>query len=373
MPASMIPMKSMWKRRLALCADWTLTRLAPLLLAGIPKGPLPPNPRVLLIRCDHIGDAVMATAVLQALRTALHPTCLDVLAAPWAAPLFRHQRSVDRVITYGPPWWAAVREGETGDGWRALPGAIREIRRGAYDVGIDLRGDLRHILFFLVLGRIPERVAPDRTGGAALLTRAWHYVPGLHEVEKNAAVVRLLGAEGPPALDLPDPGPVPAPLQAALARAAGPRGLLVLALGSHNPPNLWPVAHAARLAELAAERLGLGTVFIGGTGDRKQGDAIRAASHAPVQNLAGETTLLESLAVFKQAAAIVTVDSGPMHLAAASGPPLVALFGPSDPRLTGPWAPAAGGRVRVVRGAGERMASIEAEQVVEELREVLTP
>jgi len=364
----MIPMKSVWKHRLARLADWTLAWLAPLLVAGIPKRPLAPNPRVLLIRCDHIGDAVMATAVLQALRASLDPACLDVLAAPWAAPLFRHQRSVDRVIIYGPAWWAAVREGEKGNGWRALPGVIREIRRGAYDVGIDLRGDLRHILFFLVLGRIPERVAPDRTGGTALLTRAWHYVPDLHEVEKNAAVVQVLGVGGyTPAIDLPDPGPLSAPLKDALAAARGPGGLLVLALGSHKPPYLWPVTHAARLAALAAERLGLGSVFIGGRGDRKLGDAIQAACRAPVQNLAGETTLLESLAVFKQATAIVTVDSGPLHLAAASGAPLVALFGPSDPRVTGPWTRSA----RVVRGAGGSMASIEPERVIEALGALL--
>jgi len=76
---------------------------------------------------------------------------------------------------------------------------IRQIRAARYDVGIDLRGDLRQITFFLALGGMPIRVSSDRTGGARLLTHVWPHDAALHDVEKNLAMASLLGATGRPA------------------------------------------------------------------------------------------------------------------------------------------------------------------------------
>src|SRR5439155_1513756 len=132
-----------------------------------------------------------------------------------------------------------------------LPGVIRRLRAARYDVGIDLRGDLRQIFFFLALGGCLERVSTDRTGGRRLLTRVWPFDPSLHDVEKNAAIV---------------------------------------------------------------------------------------AGGAPLLNLAGRTTLTETVGVMARAASVVAVDSGPMHLAALAGVSIVALFGPGDPRQCRPWA-----------------------------------
>src|ERR1700727_64496 len=99
-------MRSGAKRAVALIANALVAPFGPLFGR---RGPIPAHPRVLLVRCDHIGDAVMATAVLRPLREALDPERLDVLAAPWSASVFEGNPAVDGVITYAAPWWLAAR------------------------------------------------------------------------------------------------------------------------------------------------------------------------------------------------------------------------------------------------------------------------
>jgi ADP-heptose:LPS heptosyltransferase len=339
---------------------------------------------VLLVRCDHIGDAVMATAVLRPLREALDPERLDVLAAPWSASVFEGNPAVDEIITYAAPWWLAARGTGTGTGagaraarrraWMELPGVIRNLRARRYDIAIDLRGDLRQILCFLLLGGASERVSSDRTGGAELLTKVWPYNHALHEVEKDMAVAALLGARGTPALDVPINVPIHVPINAPinvpaavsfdrdprLHDAAGPAGLLAMAVGARESSRAWPPDQAAELARLARTRLGLGTVILGGPNDRPAAATIVAKAGVPVLSLAGATTARQTVAIFAASTVAVCTDSGPMHLAAAAGVPLVALFGPGDPGQSRPWSD----RAVVVRAPGKRMAMLTPDAVL---------
>jgi ADP-heptose:LPS heptosyltransferase len=214
---------------------------------------------------------------------------------------------------------------------------VREIRARHYDIAIDLRGDLRQILCFLVLGHVRDRVSTDRTGGGVLLTRSWPYDPRLHQVEMNGAIVGLLGVQDRWRLEVPIPSSIPGPIQRRLDAVSGANGFLALALRGNKPNRTWPLAHAASLARRAHEELGLGAVYLGGVGDREYGEDLQRASSTPLANFAGETSLSDLLGIFARAAACVTVDSGPMHLAAASGSPVFALFGPTDPCCYRPW------------------------------------
>src|SRR5258708_39005219 len=100
----MIQMRSRWKRIVAIGVDTILEMLAPILTNRSQSAGVPASPRVLVIRCDHIGDAAMATAVLGPLRDALQPATLDVLASPWASAVFEGHAKVDRVLSFGTPW-----------------------------------------------------------------------------------------------------------------------------------------------------------------------------------------------------------------------------------------------------------------------------
>ena len=336
----MIGMHSRRKRAFAIAADRILSAAAAVLVRGREHHDrLPAHPRVLVIRCDHIGDAAMAAAGLGAVRERLGAVQLDVLTAPWAVELFERDPAVDEVISYATPWWAKARGANHETrmlAWSRLPATIARLRRGRYDIGIDLRGDLRHILFFLALGACRERISTDRTGGKALLTRCWPFDDSRHELDKNEAILRHAGApvnwRGSIA-----PPPVSARL-AALLEPASARGFIALAVRGNKESRNWSSGLAADFARLVTDRLGLGVVHIGGPRDQAAGEQVCAVDSRCV-NVAGIATLSDSLAVLGAARALVTVDSGPMHLAGLLAVPTLALFGAGDPRQFGPWAP----------------------------------
>src|SRR5207244_3190912 len=131
------------------------------------------RPRVLVVRCDHIGDVTLATAVLSPLRRHLDASQLDVLTSSWAAPALRSHPAIDNVLTVDTPWWLATR-GESRArqlrGWIDLIRTARLLKQRRYDIAIDLRGDVREIYWFLWRPRVSERISSDRTGGSAFLT-----------------------------------------------------------------------------------------------------------------------------------------------------------------------------------------------------------
>lgn len=380
----MIAMRSRTKRAAAVAVDAVVRVVAPALIRS---GDIPPSPRVLLIRCDHIGDAAMATAVLRPLRDALRPSALDVLAGPWAAPIFEGHPAVDRVIRFAAPWWSAARGASLGErlaNWADVPRAVREVRAGRYDVGIDLRGDLRQIVFFLGLGGMPVRVSSDRTGGRSLLTHAWPHNASLHEVEKDFAIAALMGAAGTPRLDVAPPAVRSDSVRAMLTDDAIARGYAVFALRGSEPNRAWTTAGAATTADALFREFGLASAMIGISADAKFGAEVAALTPSPVLNLAGQTSVADVLAVLQHAAVTIAVDSGPMHLAAAVGSPVVALFGPGDPRECRPWSDdsqvvSAGApcgcvhpRCDYTDGPGRCMRAIEPDAVIDAVRAALT-
>jgi ADP-heptose:LPS heptosyltransferase len=128
----------------------------------------------------------------------------------------------------------------------------------------------------------------------------------------------------------------------------------------------------------------LASVYVGTAVDAAVGDELARGARAPAVNLAGRTTLSQTLALFRHAAVAITVDSGPMHLAAAAGVPVVALFGPGDPGQSGPWT----GSARVVdvgapckclrpecaytNGPGRCMRAIDSTMVLDAVRGILS-
>jgi ADP-heptose:LPS heptosyltransferase len=326
----MIRMDRPVKRAAAILADAVLGALAPLLVTRRPART--GRPRVLVVRCDHLGDAVLATPVLRPLRDALQPERFDVLASPWNASIFEDHPAVDEVLRIETPWWLAARDASLSSrlrAWRALPADISRIRARRYDIIVDLRGDLRQILLFLALGGAPERVSSDRTGGRRLLTSCTRYVDAQHEVEKNARVVELLGARGPWRLD------VAAPLTPALVDATKP--FIALGLSSNKLNHRWPRERAAALARRLNDELHVQLVYVGGEADREDGDAIARLAGRRIMNAAGRATPRQSIALLRDAAALITLDAGQLHLGAAAGCPTVALFGQSDPMHFAPW------------------------------------
>ncbi|GAB4241031.1 MAG: lipopolysaccharide heptosyltransferase II [Deltaproteobacteria bacterium] len=299
----------------------------------------------LLIRATNwIGDAVMTTPALAGVREGFPDVRIVLLARPLVAELFRHHPDVDEV-------WVYERPGRHEGAWGRLRLA-GEIRRRRFDGALLLQNAFDAALIAF-LGRIPERAGYPTDGRRMLLTSPVPLPPGIlerHEVEYYLCLLDGLGI----------PRPEPASLKLVvteeermgmadrLASLGIEKGAPILAVNpgaTYGSAKRWYPDRFAAVADALSEEWGSKVVVLGaGAEAQLAGEIEKAMTSRPV-NLAGETTVREMMALLSLSSFLVTNDSGPMHVGAALGVPLVAIFGPTDRRRTSPWTPLA----RVVR------------------------
>jgi lipopolysaccharide heptosyltransferase II len=274
-------------------------------------------PRLLVVAPNWIGDALMAQPLLMRLREKLPQARIDVVAPAWVAPAFRRMPEVAGVIET-PFEHGRLRLRER---WRLG----RTLKALAYDQAIVLPNAWKAALLPFFAG-IPVRSGYLGESRYGLLNLIYRKQPGREPMALHYA--RLSEKPGATlALPLPEPK-LAVDAQAALAtrrRFGLEERYAVLCPGAeYGPAKRWPY-----FAELAA-RLERPVVVLGSAKERELCAAVGG------RNLAGETTLDEALEVLAGAERVVSNDSGLMHLAAALGCPLVALFGSSSPRHTPP-------------------------------------
>lgn len=293
--------------------------------------------RTLIVATESLADAVMTQPLVALLRRFDPVGNVDVLAGAAVVPVFEAMAEVEQVVlceTTGGRLrpWAALLLARRLDALRhdrvfVLPHAKRAALvpwLARIPVRIGLSGDTRWGLI-----NQPHRVDAFRTSG--------HARPA---VERFAHL----------AFDAsqPLPGQVPAPsLARDLQRESAARvhaglapndRLLVLCVTVEGAPSRrWPARHWASLIAHACEAWPeLTPVLVGDLVDRSFATEIAALSGCVTRNLCGEQSLVDTLAILAQAEAVVSHDSALMHVAAAYGRPLVAVFGPTDPRAGAP-------------------------------------
>ncbi len=295
------------------------------------------SPASLLVRATNwLGDAVMTTPALAGVREGLPDARIVLLAKPLVAELFRHHPDVDEVIVYERP---GRHEGVSG---HLLLG--RELRRRRFDGALLLQNAFDAALLAF-LGRIPERAGYPTDGRRILLTLPVPLTPGIlerHEVEYYLCLLDGLGI----------PRPVPASLKLAvteeekeamatrLASFGIERGAPIVAINpgaAYGSAKRWYPDRFASVAEALSGEWGMKVVVLGTAAEAPLAGEIEAAARRGVVNLAGKTTVREMIALLSLSSFLVTNDSGPMHIGAALGVPLVAIFGPTDWRRTSPW------------------------------------
>ena len=298
-------------------------------------------PASLLVRATNwLGDAVMTTPALAAVREGFPDARIVLLARPLVAELFRHHPDVDEVMVYERP---GRHEGALGR--LRLAG---ELRRRRFDGALLLQNAFDAALIAF-LGRIPERAGYPTDGRRILLTLPVPLTPGIlerHEVEYYLCLLEGLGI----------PRPVPAALKLgvtkqereAMAARLAPlgigRGAPIVAINpgaTYGSAKRWYPDRFAAVADVLSAEWGAAVVVIGSTEEAPLAGEIEAAMRNPPVNLAGKTTVREMMALLSLSSFLVTNDSGPMHIGAALGVPLVAIFGPTDWRRTSPWSDAA--------------------------------
>jgi heptosyltransferase-2 len=278
--------------------------------------------RVLIFAPNWLGDAVMALPAIADVRRGSPQATIVVAARESVAPLFGMVRDVDEVIVLGPP---AGSIGRDFDAAILLPNAFRAAAVAAR-------------------AGIPERWGYRTDWRGMLLTRAIDRAPaGIHQIDYYRHLVRALGfPNGPDAPQLE----VPVESRAAAARALAQAGwdgrmpLVALAPGAaYGGAKRWPAESFAALARALAGN-GLRPVLIGSAADAPGGRTITSAlgDLSIVLNLIGQTDVPTLAGVLAAARALVANDSGALHLGAAVGAPVTAMFGPTDERVTRPRA-----------------------------------
>jgi heptosyltransferase-2 len=299
----------------------------------------------LLLRATNwLGDAVMTTPAVSALRGAYPRARIVVLAKPIVAELFRHHPDVDEVMVYERPG-----RHESALGRLRMAG---ELRRRRFDAALLLQNAFDAALL-AYLARIPERAGYATDGRWMLLThpvRITRDILAQHEVEYYLRLVERLGIPRPPspALRVAVTDDEKAAMESRLERLGVERGKPILAINpgaTFGSAKRWYPDRFAAVADALSGEWGAGTVVIGSTAEAPLAGEIEAAMRRPPANLAGKTTVREMMALLSLSSFLVSNDSGPMHIGAALGVPLVAIFGPTDWRRTSPWT----SRARIVR------------------------
>jgi heptosyltransferase-2 len=283
----------------------------------------------LMVRMPNwIGDAVMATPALGALRRAFPAAQLTVVANPLVAELFAVHPDCDRVIRFDK---RGAHHG-AGGFWRFC----RELRRERFELAVLLQNAFEAAVMALLAG-IPRRAGYRTDGRGFLLSDGVPAVDkkhGLHHVDYYLAMLRQLGiACGGRQLHLA----LTAEEQQWAAATLGSGDWLALNPGaSYGAAKRWLPERFAAVADSLVSAYGCRIVLTGGPGEAPIGDDIARGMQSPALNLIGRTSVRQLMAVLARCRLVVTNDSGPMHIAAAFGVPIVAVFGPTDHTTTSP-------------------------------------
>jgi lipopolysaccharide heptosyltransferase II len=278
-----------------------------------------------------IGDVVNALTLATALKRGPEPPEVGWAVHQLSQPMVEGHPHVDRVHLW-----------RKGDGLGGFRRVVREVRAQRYDLAIDLQRIAKSGLLARLSGA-PRVLGFDRARtkeGAWLLAN--ERIPagdrGAPMAEQYAEFARYLGlGDGAPERVLPADDEAEREAGALVEELGG--APLLINLAASRPSKQWPAERFGELATRLAAETGLPLCLNGAPADRPLADAAldAGARAAGARDMVGRTSLLELLALQRRARLFVGCDTGPMHMAAAVGLPVVALFGSGDPRRTGPW------------------------------------
>ncbi len=302
--------------------------------------------RILVVRLDNLGDVLVTTPAIHAVKAALPDAAITLYASPVGAQVGRLNPDISAVIAWDAPWI---------DPWRTLPHdsareqrMIERLRGQQFDGAIiftSYRQSALPAAYHCYLADIPLRAAASLDGAGSLLTTRLKRPEALvHEVERGLDLVAALGM--PPAdthLVLRVPDDARAALQAVmLERDMDKRPLVVVHPGCTMPARTYPWEQYAEVVELLTAVLGATVALTGAASERELVEQIATtlspAARAQTQTFAGDLAFPAFCALIDIADLTITNNTGPMHIAAALQTPVVALFALTNPpEQWGPW------------------------------------
>ncbi len=295
------------------------------------------NDRILVVGPSWVGDMVMAQSLFKTLKQQCPQATIDVLAPSWSAPLLERMTEINEVVV-------APFQHRRADIRKRLQ-LGRRLRRSSYQWAILLPNSWKSALVPF-WARIPRR-----TGYVG--EHRWGLINDIRRLDRDRLpmtmqrFVALAGSADqppPPRASMPvpellvDPGQVRTALTATQLPAPD-QPILVLCPGAEfGPAKQWPAEHYAQVARRYLSQ-GWGVWLMGSQHDAQAAARIAALCAAECVNLAGRTSLAQAIDLMSLASLVISNDSGLMHVAAALGRPLVAVYGSSDPAVTPPLTP----------------------------------
>ena len=274
------------------------------------------QPYRLLVRSPNwLGDACMAVPAIQAMKLGRPDLHLTILSPAKLATVWREVAAVDAIIEIPPdssPWSVASR--------------IK--KSGTYDVALLLPNSWRSALEVWLAG-IPVRLGLQSHRANRLLSRIISMPrrlhPVTHQTEELLSMVRRIGG---PEISFPVQRPRPAP--------KGPIRVALCPGAEYGPAKRWPIERYRSFMDRIARDHDLTWVIVGTAKEAPLGEQLARNFNGKVENLCGKTSLPELITELKGCTLLLTNDTGTMHLADLLGAPVVAIFGSTEPALTGP-------------------------------------
>lgn len=293
------------------------------------------DPKNILVRMPNwIGDLVMATPVLADLRAAFPKASITAMCKTPICALLKEDESIDELFCFTKPGNGFLRRQDKRD-------IIAKIQAGSYDAGILLTNSFSSAWWFWQ-GGVKRRIGFGGNLRTWLLTDAVSPIPEpLHQVEKYK---RLLSP-----LEIPVSKTAPRlfvnrkeieEAKQLLYQRGYVEGKKLVGINpgaAYGSAKCWPPERFRELAEKFLQEKDLFIVFFGDASTSALIKEICNGLPERAMNLAGVTSLRELMCLIKECSVLVTNDSGPMHIGAAFGVPLVALFGSTDEKATGPY------------------------------------
>lgn len=296
-----------------------------------------PLQRILVRGTNWIGDAVMTTPALSALRAQYPHAEIVMLANPLVTELFQFHPSVDRVMVYDKKGW---HQG-LGGLWRMA----KELRGECFDAAFLLQNAIEAAVLALFAG-IPRRVGYTTDGRRLLLNYPVHVTAADKRLHHTDYYLKLLaqsgieGGDGKLCLACTE-----AEQQWAQSTLQNDNVIAINPGAAYGSAKRWLPERFAEVGDTLAKRYDARILLTGGPGETEMGRDIAAAMHCQPLNMIGKTSVREMMSLLAHSRLLVANDSGPMHVAAAFSTPIVAVFGPTDHTTTCP----ASENVKIVR------------------------
>jgi lipopolysaccharide heptosyltransferase I len=294
---------------------------------------------ILIIKPSSLGDVALTLPALTALRLGFPGARISWLIRPEFAPLLQNHPHLDEIIIFDRKLLGKALYNARAAA--ALFSLIRNLRRRRFDAVFDFQGLLRTASLAFLSGcknRFGMRNA--REFAHLLYTHKVVQDPDcIHLVDYFLKIIRTAGApEAKAQFVLPVDPAAAAALNAKLAEhGVGADDYAVFVPGSAHADKCWPVERFAALGDNVHSQFGLSIVATGTLQEKSVVEKLKTLTAAPVADFAGLTNLLELIALLKGARLVVGNDTGPPHIAAALGTPVVMIFGRSNPARVAPY------------------------------------